>query len=230
MVVGASCTPPFWLQGLCRLCQFCVLLIHLGSPLTRFWSHVSKAVVAPSVVVNDIVVVTSPSMASHEGLRDPKANDGDQAACGLSPRRVGLPLAHSKPDVAALPPSRATPPPSSWRIASWCPLWTSVSSSPGKTTSRRRRFGCTSPSMSFLVLMRRRNSGRCRLIKFRFVSSFLTKCSFCRTLWSHVSCLASSRSSSAQSWLPPFLVRGHPEFFSCSGRGGSGMSSGHLHP
>jgi hypothetical protein len=85
MVVGASCTPPFRLQGLCRLCRFCVLLIHLGSPLTRFWSHVSKAVVAPSVVVNDIVVVTSPSMASHEGLRDPKANDGDQAACGLSP-------------------------------------------------------------------------------------------------------------------------------------------------
>jgi hypothetical protein len=73
-------------------------------------------------------------------------------------------------------------PPSSRRAASRWPSRMPALSFLRKTTSRRQRFSCTLPSTLSLILMRWRNLGHCRLKNFRFMSSFLTKCSSCRSL------------------------------------------------
>jgi hypothetical protein len=90
------------------------------------------------------------------------------------------PTVASKKSVARHPRGWPPPPPKPVIVV---PPSTAPLSPPSRgTASRRRRFGCTLPSMSFLVLMRRSSLGRYWLRNFRFASSFSTKCSVCRIL------------------------------------------------
>jgi hypothetical protein len=195
---------PFWLEGSQRHRR-------LSRPI---WSPAVKVAAAAKITARSVRgrqrrLGGRPFTAGHGGLREPANDDGVQEVRGPAPLGLAFPPAPSEP-VMVPPSSTAPPPPSIEGIASRQPSRMPIPSFPRKTASQRRRFGYTLPSMSCLVLMRRRSLGHCRRRNFCFMSFFSTKCSFCRILSSCVWCLVSSRSFLAQSWSPPPLAEDIP--------------------
>jgi hypothetical protein len=88
---GIVCPLPSSFRACVTFVGFVSQLVRHGSFLTRFRSPISKAVVAPFVVVNVVLVVAFPSVAGHEGLKEPTTVGSDHVACGLSPSGLASP-------------------------------------------------------------------------------------------------------------------------------------------
>jgi hypothetical protein len=106
----------------------------------------------------------------------PPASGLIRSSTAWCPLSVLLPLLDWPPLGTPEPVVAVLPPPSLSGITTLS-LWRRIA-------SQRRRFSSTLPSTSSLILMQWRNLDRCHVKNFHFVSSFSTKSSSCRNLYS----------------------------------------------